>query len=111
MQFESAVVGDRLDEAVLNKYFININRMGTYAFMDEFTGLSGDAHVICKRLFDIALPLRLSSLRSIPFPFVKHSYNPSGKILVGCGDEIASRGTSALTKTVSYYLPSIVRSD
>ena len=42
MQLETAIEGDHLNEAVLKKYFAN--GIGTYAFMDEFAGLSGDAH-------------------------------------------------------------------
>jgi beta-glucosidase len=42
MHMESAIDGDRLNEAVLKKIFAK--GLGTYAFMDEFAGLSGDAH-------------------------------------------------------------------
>ena len=42
MHFESAIEGDHLNEVVLRKIFSN--GLGTYAFMDEFAGLSGDAH-------------------------------------------------------------------
>jgi beta-glucosidase len=39
MHLDTAVEGDHLSEAVLKKYFVN--GMGTYAFMDEFSGMSG----------------------------------------------------------------------
>ena len=42
MHFETAIEGDHLNEVVLRKIFAN--GLGTYAFMDEFAGLSGDAH-------------------------------------------------------------------
>lgn len=42
MHFESALEGDQLNEVVLKKIFAN--GLGTYAFMDEFSGFSGDAH-------------------------------------------------------------------
>jgi len=42
MHLETAVEGDHLNDAVLKKYFAN--GMGTYAFMDEFSGMSGDVH-------------------------------------------------------------------
>jgi beta-glucosidase len=41
MHLETAVEGDHLDDSILKKYFAN--GMGTYAFMDEFSGMSGDA--------------------------------------------------------------------
>jgi beta-glucosidase len=41
MHVETAIEGDHLNEAVLKKVFVN--GMGTYAFMDEFSGFSGDA--------------------------------------------------------------------
>ena len=40
MHLETAVEGDHLNDSVLKKYFAN--GMGTYAFMDEFSGMSGD---------------------------------------------------------------------
>ena len=39
---ETAIEGDHLNEVVLRKIFAN--GLGTYAFMDEFAGLSGDAN-------------------------------------------------------------------
>ena len=42
MHLETAIEGDHLNEAVVKKYFAN--GIGTYAFMDEFAGSSGDAH-------------------------------------------------------------------
>ena len=42
MNLETAIEGDHLNEVVLKKIFAN--GLGTYAFMDEFAGLSGDAH-------------------------------------------------------------------
>jgi len=42
MRLESALEGDHLNETLLKKVFAN--GMGTYAFMDEFAGMSGDAH-------------------------------------------------------------------
>lgn len=42
MHFETAIEGDHLNEVVLKKIFTK--GLGTYAFMDEFAGLSGDAH-------------------------------------------------------------------
>jgi beta-glucosidase len=41
MNYETAIEGDRLNETVLKKYFSY--GIGTYAFMDEFSGMSGDA--------------------------------------------------------------------
>ena len=37
MHLETAVEGDHLNDSVLKKYFVN--GMGTYAFMDEFSGM------------------------------------------------------------------------
>ena len=41
MNLESPIANDHLDEAVMRKFFAN--GLGTFAFMDEFSGFSGDA--------------------------------------------------------------------